>query len=136
MATKTIQIINAGNGGFVYPAETHVAQGGTVVFTIDQGWATVALPNTGDFACVATPASAGPGGQLPSAAGMGILLRVGQNAPAKLTRSKSRRASVKAIPFIVCIDGAETFAMPASASYWTMSSMNPVSCPVIILDPP
>jgi len=137
MATKTIQIVNTSTGGVVSPSRTAVARKEVVVFTIDSGTATVFLPNTGDFKIdpAARTASEGSAETTATGKGMGIQLRVGPKMPAKITR-KDQRGSVEAIPYTVYIDGAQTFAMPASSSYFTASLMNQVSVPVMILDPP
>lgn len=134
---EIIQIINTSTGGVVSPGQTRVARKGAVVFTIDSGMATVFLPNTGDFKIDPAARTASEGGAKTTATGrgMGIQLRVTPKEPAKITR-KDQRASVDAIPFSVYIDGAQTFAMPVSPSFFTASLMNQVTSPVMILDPP
>jgi hypothetical protein len=135
--TKTVQIVNTANGGFVSPGRTPVAQGDVVLFTIDSGTATVFLPNTGDFEIAATARTATEGGAETTARGKGagIQLRVGPKDPARIKR-KAKGRSVEAIPFAVCIDGAQAFAMPATSSVIAMLSTVQVTSPVMILDPP
>jgi hypothetical protein len=138
MATiKSVLITNTPNGGFVSPGRVPAAQGDVIVFTIDSGTATVFVPNTGDFEPVATSRTATEGGvQQPLVVkGTGIVLRVGPKMLAKLKRKAAGR-SAEIVPYAVYIDGAQAFASAATSAYFMPFSMNIVTSPVIILDPP
>jgi hypothetical protein len=120
MAKKTVKIEYAISGGKVTPAKLdHVRTKDEVVFTIDQGTATVFVPDATYIENQVVEEDKPVTGKVK---GKAILLKVSPNKESKITRKKSVPDKLPC-PYAVYIDGTDGFAMQATS-------------PVMILDPP